>query len=134
MRVNSKPSGPEPTLRRWWQRHSSFSRTHSARTHKISLVLVNGNQGRATGRTLGQPRLISTPENNTISGNRAVTGGGIDVFDSSPRVVSNEFQNNTAGEDGGGIWVGGESTLILNEPDDNIYSGNQPDDIYYEPD
>ena len=57
------------------------------------------------------------------------------MFDnSSPMVVSNEIQSNTAAIDGGGIWVSVDSTLILSEPDDNIYSANQPDNIYYSPD
>ena len=33
---------------------------------------------------------------------------------------------------GGGFWVSGDSTLSLNDPDDNIYEENQPDDIYLE--
>ena len=142
--------------------------------------------GRATGRILGQPRLISTPENNTISGNQAEFGGGIVVENSSPTISGNTISGNQAAvkgggimirdnsssiisgntisgnravtgggirvqenssptisgntisdnqaETGGGIWVSGDSTLILNEPDDNIYSDNQPDDIYHSPD
>jgi hypothetical protein len=28
--------------------------------------------------------------------------------------------------------VGSKAALVLNDPDDNTYSGNVPEDIYYE--
>ena len=76
------------------------------------------------------PKLV----NNTISDNQAKSfGGGILVQEnSSPKVVGNEFQNNTAEEEGGAIWISSDSILILKEPDDNTYTGNNPDDIYYD--
>jgi hypothetical protein len=60
-------------------------------------------------------------------------GGGLLVIEnSSPTVVGNEFKDNIAGIEGGAIWVGSKAALVLNDPDDNTYSGNGPDDIYYE--
>jgi len=50
---------------------------------------------------------------------------------STPTLVGNEITGNVA-DTGGGIYVL-RSSLILNDPDDNVYGDNQPDDIYYEP-
>jgi len=73
-----------------------------------------------------------TIKGNTIGGNLAESyGGGIYVDNSSPRVTGNTFENNEARE-GGAIWVSGDSTLKLNDPDDNSYIGNVPDNIHYE--
>jgi predicted outer membrane repeat protein len=44
-------------------------------------------------------------------------------------VWKNEFRDNVA-EQGGAIWTSGEFVLDINEPDDNLYAGNQPDDLY----
>jgi parallel beta-helix repeat protein len=101
----------------------------------IEFNTISNNQAEAGGG-IAMEKSSPTIKDNSISDNQAnLSGGGIDVFDnSSPMVVSNEIQSNTAGNDGGGIWVSGDSTLILSEPDDNIYSANQPDNIYYSPD
>lgn len=76
-----------------------------------------------------------TIEGNTITGNSSEIGGGIAVSsDSTPTVVENEFEDNIAEILGGAIWVTASATLILNTPEDNIYLGNEPGDIYYSPD
>jgi parallel beta-helix repeat protein len=74
-----------------------------------------------------------TIEANTISGNEAkdVGGGGIFVDGSSFSIEKNTISGNVA-VNGGGIFVN-NATLIFNDPDDNIYEDNQPDDIYYQP-
>ena len=54
-------------------------------------------------------------------------------MESSPTVKGNTISENVAAEYGGGIYVDSTSTLILSDPDDNIYADNEPDDIYYEP-
>ena len=72
-----------------------------------------------------------TIKSNTIRGNTAEAfGGGIRVLgNSSPRVTGNTFENNEAFE-GGAISISSDSTLKLNDPDDNTYIGNIPDDIH----
>lgn len=72
---------------------------------------------------------------NTIVGrNHSELGGGILVGNnSSPTISGSTFVDNVANSNGGAIWVSSNSSLILNVPDDNIYSGNSPDDIYYAP-
>ena len=74
-----------------------------------------------------------TIENDVISGNQAEFGGGIWVGNSSPTISGNTISNNQA-LNGGAISVSSDSTLILNEPDDNTYSGNQFSDIFYSAD
>ncbi len=61
-------------------------------------------------------------------------GGGLAVYNSSPVLLRNVFENNEAeGEDGGGaVWVSNDSELELEEPDDNVYTNNIPDDIFEE--
>jgi hypothetical protein len=34
---------------------------------------------------------------------------------------------------GGAIWLSGEAILDINASDDNVFNGNQPDDLYREP-
>jgi len=80
-----------------------------------------------------------TISDNTISGNEAESfgGGGIYVAANSiAKVINNQFQSNSTGflgfeGDGNAIYVSDDSTLVLNTPDDNIYSGYPTNDIYY---
>jgi len=76
-------------------------------------------------------------ENNTFSDNISeYLGGGAVVYNSEPKILRNSFENNRAedpdGDGGGAIWVSGDSTLDLDDPDENIYTGNVPDDIFEE--
>ncbi len=61
-------------------------------------------------------------------------GGAMAVYNSVPIVIRNTFENNEAGEleGGGAIWVSEDSELELNDPDDNTYLLNIPDDIFLE--
>lgn len=61
-------------------------------------------------------------------------GGGAAVYNSSPIFRLNSFEGNDAqGPEGGGaIWVSADSELDLNDPDDNSYQQNNPDDLVYE--
>ncbi len=60
-------------------------------------------------------------------------GGGLAVSNSAPVLFRNVFENNIA-EDvesgGGAIWFSSDSELKLEEPDDNVYSNNSPNDLY----
>ena len=86
-----------------------------------------------------------TISGNIVSGNTSATnGGGLYVVGQSglPTTViltGNEFRNNTAVQDGGAVWVSASSFIVdenrtpLSKPDvRNIYSGNTPDNVYYE--
>ncbi len=61
-------------------------------------------------------------------------GGGAAVYNSSPIFRLNSFEGNDAqGPEGGGaIWVSADSDLDLNDPDDNSYQQNSPDDLVFE--
>lgn len=108
------------------------------------ILVVNDSSPRIEGNTIDRNEAKvgggiavwgnSSPmvENNCIAFNVASLGGGIIVgTGSSPIVVGNAFSNNVA-EIGGGIYLDIWSRLILNDPDNNVYDANQPDDIYYE--
>ncbi len=79
----------------------------------------------------------STPtiEDNILIDNLAERlGGGLAVYNSMPVLLRNTFESNTAeGEEGGGaIWVSNDSELDLEDPDDNVYTNNSPNDIFEE--
>lgn len=79
----------------------------------------------------------STPairENQFIDNISEKLGAGAVIYNSSPLFRSNSFEGNEAEEleGGGAIWVSEDSTLELNDPDDNIYRQNIPDDIRFE--
>lgn len=61
-------------------------------------------------------------------------GGGLAVYNSAPVLLSNVFESNEAeADDGGGaIWASGDSELELEDPDNNVYTNNIPDDISFE--
>jgi len=76
-----------------------------------------------------------TIEENTFIDNLSERlGGGLAVYNSTPVLLRNVFENNEAeGEEGGGaVWVSGDSALDLEDPDDNVYTNNTPDDIFEE--
>ena len=78
-----------------------------------------------------------TIEDNMFMDNLAERlGGGLAVYNSTPVLLRNAFENNTAeNEEGGGaIWVSTDSELDLEDPDDNVYTNNNPDDIFEEQD
>ena len=71
---------------------------------------------------------------NTINHNTARLGAGVNISrESSAAVMSNEFEDNKAFDKGGAVWVGEDADLGLEDPDENIYQGNAPGDIYEEP-
>jgi parallel beta-helix repeat protein len=79
----------------------------------------------------------STP---TIEGNNFTKnesehlGGAMAVYISSPVLRLNIFESNQAKDvgRGGAIWFSTDSTLELNDPDDNTYLLNLPDDLHQE--
>ncbi len=76
-----------------------------------------------------------TIEDNVFTDNLSeYLGGGAAVYNSAPVLIRNTFDNNEAkGHEGGGaVWVSADSDLELNEPDDNTYLQNIPNDIYFE--
>ncbi len=76
-----------------------------------------------------------TVEDNTFTGNKSEhLGGASAIYNSEPVLVKNVFEGNEAGEaeGGGALWVSNDSVLELNEPDDNTYSDNIPNDIFEE--
>ena len=75
----------------------------------------------------------ATIRDNIINENNAMWGGGLAAtVNSSVIVENNEFVENVATEGGGAIAIAADSELSLNDPDDNSYRNNQPDDIFYE--
>lgn len=75
----------------------------------------------------------ATITDNIIIGNNAMMGGGLSANGTSSILVeNNEFLDNVAFERGGAIWVPVDSDLFLNDPDNNVYQGNQPDDVLRE--
>ncbi|MGI9356057.1 MAG: beta strand repeat-containing protein [Rhizobiaceae bacterium] len=74
------------------------------------------------------PAATATIVNSTISGNDAGQGGGITVgsFPSGNTTITNStISGNRAQFDGGGIWVGSNSTVNLNN---SIVAGNESTD------
>ncbi|MCK4900288.1 MAG: right-handed parallel beta-helix repeat-containing protein [Anaerolineales bacterium] len=68
---------------------------------------------------------------NSFSGNRADYGGGVYVTnESTVTITANTFSNNESWS-GGAIRVESDSVLVRNDPDDNVYQNNQPEDVYY---
>jgi len=102
-----------------------------------SSPIIEGNSFSDNTADFGGGILVSNSsaiiEGNSFFSNTAEFGGGIAVAsNSSPTVVGNEFEYNIAKDAGGAIWVSTDSTLVLNDPDDNTYSENKPDALYYE--
>lgn len=66
---------------------------------------------------------------NTFTNNESRReGGAVYIFeDGVTNIFNNIFDNNKAIK-GGAIYVGEKATLQLNEPDDNTYQGNVPED------
>jgi parallel beta-helix repeat protein len=73
-----------------------------------------------------------TIENNAVIDNRAKSnGGGFYIGNrASATLRMNTLENNTALSKGGAIWIDKDSMLYLASPNDNIYTGNLPDNIY----
>ncbi len=76
-----------------------------------------------------------TLEDNTFKENKSDhLGGASAIYNSEPVLLRNIFERNEAGEaeGGGALWVSDDSILELNDPDDNTYSENIPNDVYEE--
>jgi len=73
-------------------------------------------------------------DNEFINNISEFLGGAVAVYNSSPVFVLNLFENNQAQDvnGGGAIWASADSSLVLNDPDDNIYLQNIPDDLFQE--
>ncbi len=73
-------------------------------------------------------------ENEFINNISEFLGGAVAVYNSSPVIVLNLFENNQAQDvsGGGAIWASADSSLVLNDPDDNRYLQNIPDDLFQE--
>ncbi len=77
---------------------------------------------------------LKIEDNHFIQNVSEQNGGAMVLQNSSPYLSFNVFESNKAGaENGGGaIWVSDDSTLEFDDPDDNIYKDNQPDDVWYQ--
>lgn len=76
-----------------------------------------------------------TFENNSFKENSSeFLGGAVAVYDSAPVFIRNNFENNSAVAAGGGgaMWINKDSTLEISDPDDNVYLGNTPDNVFRE--
>jgi parallel beta-helix repeat protein len=74
-------------------------------------------------------------ESNSFKDNSSeFLGGAVAVYDSAPVFIRNNFENNIADATGGGgaMWISKDSTLEISDPDDNVYLGNNPDDLFRE--
>ncbi len=73
-------------------------------------------------------------DNNIIDNLSDNLGGGAAVYNSEPVLIRNAFENNQAAADegGGAIWLSADSELELEDPDENLYTNNEPDDIFEE--
>ncbi|MGD8490602.1 MAG: DUF885 family protein, partial [Anaerolineae bacterium] len=80
----------------------------------------------------GNPDLVL--EGNEFVENRADFGGALQhVGTTEANLERNQFRGNIATQ-GGAIWALDRSKLTFPAPDDNVYEGNQPDDLYISPD
>jgi len=76
-----------------------------------------------------------TFESNSFKDNTSeFLGGAVAVYDSAPIFIRNNFEKNSANNAGrgGAMWISNDSNLEISDPDDNIYLGNNPDDIFRE--
>jgi len=73
-------------------------------------------------------------DNNIVDNISENLGGGAAVYNSTLVLIRNVFEKNQADRDqgGGAIWLSKDSELDLEIPDDNIYTNNDPDDIFEE--
>ena len=96
---------------------------------------ISNNLASIAGGGLYMEGSSPTLEDNSFTGNVSeYLGGGAAIYNSSPVFRLNTFEGNDAqGPEGGGaIWVSADSTLDLNDPDDNNYLQNTPDDLVME--
>ncbi|MBW6463515.1 MAG: right-handed parallel beta-helix repeat-containing protein [Bacillota bacterium] len=73
-------------------------------------------------------------DNEFINNISEYLGGAAAVYNSSPIFIRNLFENNQAQDvsGGGAIWASADSNLVINDPDDNRYMQNMPDDLFQE--
>ncbi|MFO8191260.1 MAG: right-handed parallel beta-helix repeat-containing protein [Bacillota bacterium] len=96
---------------------------------------INGNLAYIAGGGLYMEGSSPTLDSNTFSDNISEhLGGAAAIYNSTPVFLRNIFENNQAGDpDGGGaVWVSADSVLELNDPDDNTYTMNLPNDLFSE--
>ncbi len=70
-------------------------------------------------------------ETNNIEGNQAISGAGLygqSAIDAT--VQNNHFTRNIAADSGGGIWLRNPDPELEAQIDNNIFSGNRPDDSF----
>ncbi len=125
---------------------------------KGNTIIDNISDGEGGGITVTAGAAPSI-EKNEFTNNialRSLGGGGIFIHQSSPIILNNKFTGNTSGGEGGGlsvyslsspilngntfianiafdggaVWLSGDSSLKIKDPDDNNYSDNIPDDIF----
>lgn len=95
---------------------------------------IDDNKAEISGGVIVIDNSSVTIDKNTIRSNLATSvGGGILIFDKATATVTNNIlEYNEAKETGGAITVDYTSTLNLDDPDSNQYSGNKPKDIHRE--
>ncbi|WP_394922607.1 leucine-rich repeat protein [uncultured Robinsoniella sp.] len=103
-----------------------YTDTHDSKTLSLTNATISGNV--VTGGNGGGIYYNSSVilESNLISGNTAVTGGGIVFVGSANTMKSGSVANNTASSWGGGIQVLSGSSLVLNNA--SIYGNTAPND------
>ncbi len=92
---------------------------------------IEDNSADVCGGIIVSDNSTATVNNNTISRNKAQSvGGGILVLErSSATCTENVLEDNEGTLFGGGIAVDYTSSLELDDPDSNNYSGNLPENI-----
>lgn len=103
-----------------------YTDTHESKTLSLTNATISGNVvtgGNGGGIYYNAGVLL---ESNHISGNTAVTGGGIVFGGTANTMKSGSVANNTASSWGGGIQVLSGSSLVLN--DVSIYENTAPND------
>jgi len=116
-----------------------------SRAHIVGNRISNNRSQNGGGIEAEGYYYFPTIEGNVFVNNRAEVGGAVHLSSALPlqepptavptTIVDNVFNSNvatTARAGGGAIYIMYDCKLFLGAPDDNTYSGNTPDDIYYE--
>ena len=116
-----------------------------SRAHIVGNRISNNRSQNGGGIEAEGYYYFPTIEGNVFVNNRAEVGGAVHLSSTLPMqepptalpttVVDNVFNSNVATTPragGGAVYIMYDCKLFLGAPDGNTYSGNTPDDIYYE--
>lgn len=119
----------------------SRNRQKGLEVQGVDHVVINGNIfDENNGGAISVDGVYQEIFNNEFIGNRSARGGAIKFEEGAiAKMVGNIFSDNMAEEYGGAVYVsyGAKVTddfgIVLPSPDNiNSYSGNYPDDVFYE--